>query len=309
MVFIMSKKKEKMDIKLHESDLSVPDYVIKLSGLRSALSDFYVKSGNVCILGLFDETNTGKGFCLTRPGKTVELLLLAVENDDPILKKELLIRLMHRLSAGTELSWRILDHPEDEKLAASCGFRPMAALNIFRTVGADDGRADEAIVKFRPLYESMEKRGYRTVCFEDLTEYELRQILENPDGEFDDSLCPEAIINNPAGGFSARMSFASVKNGKVSAYSVIRCPDAHSCVFEIICVAASERGRGQFVLPFYRSLREMKDAGVRAVCFAVYEENSRMLELARKKLSRVVVSKTVQHNMNVRIGTGFSSRR
>ena len=62
-------------------------------------------------------------------------------------------------------------------------------------------------------------------------------------------------------------------------------------------MAESERKNGLFILPFYRSLREIINSGAESAIFAVYENNRHMLQLVGKWFALLIASHTVQHNM------------
>ncbi|MDO5444930.1 MAG: hypothetical protein Q4F31_04845 [Eubacteriales bacterium] len=286
-----------MKIKHHAKTISLPDYLTKYSDLRTSLSDFYVKTRNCKIIGIADEAISGKGFLLADMGAVTEVLFIAAENDNASVKKALLNYLKGKLPAGSTIQWRIVDNPVNETLALEYGFRCGNTLNIFHSVDRDNEQADKILQDYDKLYTFMERRGYRTVSFDELSEDELLQIRNNPDGEFDSYLRPGALMDDKLGGFSGKLSSASIRDGKVAAYTIIRNSDGNVCIFEIICVAESERKNGTFILPFLRSFREMKDSGAKSALFAVYDTNSEMLKIVKKRFSGLIASQSIQHNM------------
>lgn len=282
---------------IHTAEISIPEYLTRFSDLRTNLSDFYVKTRNCRIIGAAGEEKNGKGFLLAEQGSLTEVLFITAEGEDPSVKKALLDHLTGTLPSGSKIQWRIIDNPGNEKIAAEYGFREEETVNIFHTVGADNETAAKTLREYEKLFVLKESLGYRTISFKKLSEGELSQIRNNPDGEFDSSLHPERLMDDISGGFSPEMSFASVKDGKVIAYTIVRNPLGKSCIFELICVAESERKNGLFILPFYRSLREIIASGAESAIFAVYENNSHMLKLVRKWFSQLIASHTIQHNM------------
>ena len=281
----------------HGLELSLMDYLTKYGSFRTALSDFYIKTRNCKIIGVDDAQNVAVGLLLAEQGAVTEILILAAQNDEVKIKTALLDRLKELLPSYSELRWRIVNHPQNEELALAYGFRTGSVLNIFHTVGSDNERAEATLREYEKLYAKMEATGFRTVSFAQLSENELAQIRDNPDGEFDSSLCPESLMVSGMGGLSPQMSFAAMKDGRVVAYSIIRSPDEKSYIFEIICVAKSERGNGIFILPFFRSLREIMASAAASATFAIYESNQIMLEILEKRFSQLIVSRTVQKNM------------
>lgn len=298
----LNRKKEKKDLtemNIHTEEISIPEYLIKFSKLRTALSDFYVKTRSCRIIGAAGDEK--KGFLLAEQRSDTEILFITAEDEDPSVKKALLDHLTGLLPSGSTIRWRIIDNPGNEKAAAAYGFQDKETVNIFRTVSADNETAVKTLREYEKLYVLKESLGYRTVSFEKLSEGELSQIRNNSDGEFDPSLHPERLMDDISGGFSPKMSFASVKDGKVIAYTGVRDPLGKSCIFELICVAESERKNGLFILPFYRSLREIIASGAESALFSVYESNSHMMTLVRKWFSQLIASHSIQHNMEFTI--------
>lgn len=286
-----------METKFDVSEINILDYLKDFSSFRTPLSDFYIKSKRCRILGIYDENKVGKGFLLAEPGEPTEILFLAAENEDTSIKRKLLGRMARTLPSKSEIRWRLLENSKDEAFAAEFGFRHDKTVHLFRTVGPEDEHAEELIRKYEKLYSFVENHGYHAVSFNELTKAELRQIRNNPDREFDSYLRPGVLMDDAAGGFSAELSFAAVKDGKVAAYTIIRRPDAKSCIFEIICVAKSERNSGVFILPFLSSLKTIKSSGAEVALFAIYDNNSKTLDMVKKRFGLLISSDSVQHNM------------
>lgn len=286
-----------MKMEYSVSEISIFEYLTGCAGLRTALSDFYVKTRKCFILGARGGDRGYAGFMIAEPGSITEILFIIAEGEDSEIKKALLDGFKGRSPAGTGIRWRIANSAENEQIAAEYGFMPEGTLNIFRTVGPDDEQLKALLTEYGRLYVAMESMGYRTVSFGELSQDELRQIRENPDGEFDDSLNPGALMGDTAGGFSSKLSFASVRDGKVAAYSIIRDAGGKSCIFEIVCVAQSLRRQGLFILPFYSSFRAIVESGKQSAVFAVYEHNAPMMKLLEERIGGLIRSRTVQHNM------------
>lgn len=278
-------------------EINVLEYLKDFSAMRTPLTDFYVRSKPCKIIALYDERGSGRGFLLTEDTGMTEVLFLTAEGGDPGMKKSLLRHLANSLPKGSQIRWRITGSAADEHLAYQFGFYPGETLNIYRTVGAGDERLASVIREYEKLFTFMEKRGYRTVSFEALTAAQLDQIRNDPDGEFDAALRPAALMENTAGGFSPQMSFVSLKGEKVAAYTVVRQPDGKSCIFEIICVAESEKKTGVFILPFLSSLKAMRSSGAEEALFAIYEDNNEPMKIVKKRFAQLILSQSVQHNL------------
>lgn len=278
-------------------EVSIPEYLTVFSNLRTPLSDFYVKTGRCKILGISGRNTAARAFLLAEQKDITELLFITADHGAPALKKSLLDHLKMQLPSGSAIRWRIQDNAADEELALEYGFSPESVVNIFHSLELQDPHTEEQLRKYEKLYLAKERFGYHTVSFAELSAGALCQITDDSDGEFEKAFSPKSFLCSSASGFSPELSFATLKGGKVVAYSMIRRPDSAACIFEIICVAKSKRMLGLFVLPFYASFRAIKDTDAKKVLFSVYENNSQMMKLVRKHLSPLVASKKCQHNM------------
>ena len=278
-------------------EINLFEYLTAFSALRTNLSDFYLKTKPCRIFGSFDQEENARGLLLTESAAVPEILFLTAEKNDPAVKKELIDGLAAALPKGTPLRYRIQSQSGDRALAEECGFREESILNLFRTVGAGDERLHETFREYEKMTRFLEKRGYETVSFDRLSEEARREIAENPDGVFDDGLHPGVLMEEIRGTVSETLSFATLKDGKVAAYTIVRCPDGKNVIFEIICVAEPEKKSGVFILPFLCSLHKMEETGADKAFFAIYEQNKEALPLVRKRFSRLIVSESVQWNM------------
>ena len=278
--------------------LDLLKYLEDFEKLRTALSDFFVKTRDCTLFGLYDESMNASALLVSeyKSECDIEILFLASEDDSIESKKYLICYLTDHLPACGTITWRIPDTDSNKEIAAEFDFTCEYTVNLFRSVGAKDARLIETFKENEKLLNYMMKFGYKTVNFDELTEDELLQIRTNPDGEFESSLHPEVLMADTVGGFSPKFSFASVRGGKVAAYTIIRCPDGKHCIFEIICVAKSFRCKGVFILPFLYTLKTMDEYGIESGSFAIYEVNRPALQIVEKRFSQLIVSHTIQHN-------------
>lgn len=285
------------------NEIGIWEYLTEFSEHRTPLSDFYIKTKDCRIIAAFDETNHGVGFLLTEQRAATEILFLASVQNEGDIKRQMLDYLVRLLPSGCGIQWSIIGHPDDEQLALDYGFRVESTLHLFRTVRYSEDLEHSFLQRLYRLSDSVEKRGYRTVCLSELTKEQKEQICKDPDGEFAPELHPELLIDDRVGGISERLSTAALKDGKVAAYSIIRSPAKSRCIFEILCVAKGKRKNGVVILPIVRSIREMLADGYDSMTFAVHEQNREMLPVIERNFSQAIESRKIQKNMMFYSGT------
>ena len=272
-------------------------YLTGCETLRTPLSDFYVRSKDCLILCAKREDGSTAGFLLAEGKNPCEIWFLTAEDNDSSAKRSLFDALADRQPSGTELHRRLKQGDPDEAFFTEYGFKPSCILHLFRSLSTQCDGLSDFIRDNEPLCAAAEQRGFETLSFDRLTKEQLRQISENTDGTLDGSLRPGKLMKDTAGGFSAEMSFAAVKDGHVAAYSLIRKPDARHCVFEILCAGAPYRRSGIFLLPLMRTLEAVRASGTESVFFAVYDHNSPMLTTLKNHFSHLIASHSMQNNM------------
>lgn len=282
--------------RLSVKNIELIEYLFKCNELRSALSDFLLKTRNCTITVLTDDTDSTLALLLTEVKTGTEILFLSSVGNDIKLKQLLIDYLKKNLPPRSSITWRIADNDINRDLAPANDFKCIYTVNLFRTVGSGDGRLIKVLNENAKLYNYMLKFGYEVKSFDELTENEISQIKNNPDNEFDSELHAGAFIEDSIGGFSKAFSFAAVRDGKVVAYNIVRCPDSKHFIFEIINVATSYRSKGVFILPFYAFLKTANEAGLESGSFAIYEVNTPALSIVTKRFSQLITSHGLQHN-------------
>ncbi len=278
-------------------EINLFEYLKDFEALRTALSDFYIKTKNCQVFGAY-ENGVGVGFLLCEERRMFEILFLCAENDDEKIKDGLLGAFLDTLPSGTAVRWRIVNDTKNAntQLAVNRGFAAESVLHIFHFKHADSDAVHSVIDRYTHLYTFMEKRGYVTKPFETLTEDELHQIRDNPDGEFAAYLESGEHIKGNTGKLDERCSFAAVRDGKVFAYVIVVAHGEKSCIVENVSVAHSARRGGTFILPFLSMLSALKQSNYDTVSFAIYETNADIMPMMRKNLSALLTSETVQRN-------------
>ncbi len=277
-------------------EIDLFEYLKDFEALRTALSDYYIKTKDCRIFGAY-ENGPGVGFLLCEERRTREILFLCAENDDTEIKGRLLRAFLDTLPAGTAVRWRIVNDTGNAStsLAVSCGFAAERILHVFRYT-SDATAVQSVIDTYSPLSDRMEARGYVAKPFEQLTENELCQIRDNPDGEFEACLESGKHIRGVTGRLDEKCSFAAVKDGKVIAYTVVVAHGEKHCIVENVSVARSARRGGTFLLPFLRMLGAIIQRNYATISFAIYETNTAMLPMMRKHFSALITAETVQHS-------------
>lgn len=283
-----------MSAKLTISELDLFGYLKDFETWRSPLSDFYVKTKKCLILGAFDEEGNASGLLLAEKAEETELLYLSGE--DSSVKKMLVKHLMGHMPTGKLLRWRTEENSEEEGLAKECGFRYECALHIFRSVSSDDPVMKEVLPEYEKLCTQIERLGYETVSFEHLSTEALDQIRYNAGDEYAPGLNPGVLMDDRIGGFSPEMSFACLKDGRVTAYTIVRAPGQKRCIFEIVCAARSQRGTGAFLLPIIGSIKAMQDQCTESAVCAIYEHNEKALTMVTRRLGRLLRSHSVRRH-------------
>lgn len=277
-------------------NIELIEYITECGELRSALSDFFVKTKNCAITVLFDETGKPLALLLTEVAANTEILYLSSVNDDAKSKQVLIDYLKKSVPTHSSVIWRLTDSDANKELALANKFKCRYTVNLFRSVGSGDERLIKILDDNKKFYNFMLKYGYTVKNFNELSDDELSQIKNNPDNEFDTGLHAKELIEDTVGGFSKTLSFAAIKEGKVVSYNIVRHPDDKHIIFEIINVAVSYRNKGVFILPFYASLNEMNNADLESGSFAIYEINTPALNVVTKRFSQLITLRTIQHN-------------
>ncbi len=277
-------------------EIDLFEYLKDFGALRTALSDYYIKTKDCRIFGAY-ENGIGTGFLLCEERRTREILFLCAENGNAEIKSCLLRAFLDTLLPGAAVRWRIVNDTDNANtaLAVRYGFSPESVLHIFRYT-SDASAVQGVIDTYAPLSNRMEARGYVAKPFEQLTEDELYQIRDNPDGEFEACLESGKHIRGATGRLDEKCSFAAVKDGKVIAYTVVVAHGEQRCIVENVSVARSARGGGAFLLPFLRMLGAIIKRNYATISFAIYETNAAMLPMMRKHFSALITAETVQHS-------------
>ena len=260
--------------------------------LKSSLSDYYVKNNDCRILLATNDSGEQVGLLLYEEKTVVEILY--VKAKDGFCKKELLKHLIDL--TDKMIRYRIVSNEEDEKIALDCGFFCESSLNIYHSFDWNHPGTPGFFEKYNKLYLFAIKRNCTVKSFAELNEDELRQIRDNPDDEFVSELQPGKFLGNNFNDLSKRVSTAVIKNGKVAAYSLVRCV-GNKCIFEILCVAKSHRRTTVIAPAFIRSLREIYNEGLTRITYAVYQKNTEMIKVLENNMKETIESVTVQHNM------------
>ena len=284
-------------------EINLFEYLKDFESLRTALSDFYIKTKECRIFGAY-ENGVGAGFLLCGERRVREILVLRAENGGAEIRDGLLGAFLDTLPPGTAVRWRILNDAQNEntRIAVRHGFAAADVLRIFH-FGRGNAAAARAVVgKYAPLFAFVERRGYVTKPLDQLTGDELRQIRDNPDGEFEAYLQSGEHIRGKTGRLDGKRSFAAVRDGRVFAYTVVVAHGEKNCVVENISVARSARRGGTVILPLLRTLDALLESDYGAASFAMYETNAEIMPMMKKYFSDLLTDETVQRDYVFTVG-------
>lgn len=280
-------------------EINLFEYLKDFESLRTELSDYYIRTKNCRILGAYEDG--GVGFLLCQESRIREVLILCAENNNIRIKDDLLRTFLDELPSGIKVRWRILNDTQNEnkQIAVGRGFVMESLLHVFHYDCLKPDFAEEmqdAIDKYTDLNMFMERHGYVTKPFSELTDDELHQIRDNTDGEFETYLQSGEHIRGNTGKLDEKCSFATVRDGKVFAYVIVVAYGGVRAVVENMSVARSARKGGTFLLPFIHVLGALKHSDYEAISFAIYETNADALPLMRKHFPKFLTSEMVQYN-------------
>ncbi len=280
-------------------ELNIFEYLKDLEELRTPLSDFYITTKECEIWGAYTE-NKCVGFLLCERRAVCEILVLCANGDDEKVKNELLDEFLASLPHQTAVRWRITENQtiqnDHRQLAERRGFNKESVLHVFHGDASVAPALAVLNARYTPVCARMEKYGYTTKPFAELTNDELHQIVDNPDGEFENYLQSGENVAGINGKLDKQCSFATVQGGKVFAYTIVVAPDEKKCIIENTAVARSAKKGGTYVLPFLATMNAMGRSNYQAYSFAIYETNSDALPLIKKHFSSLFTSEILQQN-------------
>lgn len=281
-----------MEKDLTISRIDIFEYFGCNSKLKTALSDYYVKNNDCVIILAVDNLGEQVGLLIYEQKTAVEILY--VKTNCYFVAKKLLNYVID--VSDKIVRYRVVNNKGDENLALDCGFTHESSVNIYRSKDRNHPDVVRFLEKYNKLYNALITRHYTVKSFDQLNCDELNQIKCNPDNEFASELNPTKFLENNLSNLSKRVSTAVISNGKVVAYSLIRCV-GNKCIFEILCVGKSYQKTYAIVPAIMRPLNELIKEGFTYITFAAYQTNAEVIQIYANHMSDALESVTVQHNM------------
>ena len=177
------------------------------------------------------------------------------------------------------------------------GFLPGESVTVFSCSRKDEDRWHRFMdQKGKRLCETLNRQGYRAVGFGELNEDLLTQLKFSDRSEYANIFHPSMYLENPANKLSRELSFAAVKDGKLSAYCMVTMGDESSAMFDQISVSAGELGMGVILLPYVFSMERFFEIGLENAFYAMYGSNEHANAFRNKILAIFPTTETAIEN-------------
>ncbi len=150
--------------------------------------------------------------------------------------------------------------------------------------------------KGKRLCETLERQGYRSLSFSEAGSDLLLQLRKSTQTPYGNRFRPADYLDGRASGLSWELSHAAVREGCLSAYSLVRTEDGDKVVFEQISVSAAEKGKGVILLPFASSMNAFFQGDYTKAYYAMYASNSSAQAFRTKILNFFPASESVTEN-------------
>ena len=183
------------------------------------------------------------------------------------------------------------------KTLLKLGFLPGERVTVFSCSRKDEDRWRSFMdQKGKRLCETLKRQGYRAVSFGELNEDLLTQLKFSDRSEYANIFHPAIYLENPANKLSRELSFAAVKDGKLSAYCLVTMGDERSAMFDQISVSAGELGMGVILLPYVFSMERFFEIGLENAFYAMYGSNEHANAFRNKILAIFPTTETAIEN-------------
>ena len=135
------------------------------------------------------------------------------------------------------------------------------------------------------LCGTLERRGYRAFPFSECPREVLEQVYYSCMTDYGNTLDPRPFFDVKAKNMLWDMSFAAVRENKLSAYVLTVGAGASAVIFEHISASKTEIGSGAILLPFCRSMDRFFEIGKGTASYAMYDSNRQAGAFRKKVLS------------------------
>lgn len=146
------------------------------------------------------------------------------------------------------------------------------------------------------LCRTLIMQGYRAVSFRDMDKGLKEQLAFSDRTEYGNIFHPALHLEDPSKQLDRELSYAAVRDGKLSAYCLVTRADPKSAVFDQISVSAAEQGGGVILLPYAFAVNQVIENNIDNVCYTMYISNKHAAAF-RKKIFQIfpTTEKTVEN--------------
>lgn len=283
--------------------LSLLEYYIAFAGILSPLSNRYAAQAKAdgCIYGARIDNAYAGFLCVSDDAETVRITyaLTVPEYRKQGVFTELVkhVTEIHGKNIRAGISKDHSCHAFIRKTLLKLGFLPGEKVTVFSCSRKDEDKWHRFMdQKGKRLCETLKRQGYRAVSFGELNEDLISQLKDSDRSDYANMFHPSLYLEDPAKKLSGDLSFAAVKNGKLSAYCLVTMGGTRSAVFEQISVAADEQGMGVILLPYVSSMEHFFEWGLESAYYAMYGSNEHANAFRNKILAIFPTTENTMEN-------------
>lgn len=138
--------------------------------------------------------------------------------------------------------------------------------------------------------DALRSMGYNTFSFADADDNILRQIKDSDTSDFGNPFETRSFFDDPTKNLSYELSFVTVKDSELVAFTLASLPAPKKGVLEQIVVSKKDRGKGIILLPFSETMKHFREAGGEIATYAIYGSNARA-NAFRDKIANIATRK------------------
>ncbi len=291
-----------MNIRIFDGNYT--DYLLIFGDNRTACSDYFAKiseasGGKIYILVL---DNIPAGFlCAALESKSVRICYgFTVEC---YRKKGVFSNLLaHALNnLPGQVNMNILSNHKYYRdvvnVCVSRGFEFKSYCDVYRCRAEDFVKWEEYMdISGNKLCGCLKRQGYYCISLAEADSIIYDMLYNSSENEFGNRLDIKSFFDNPGKNMNKDMSFVTLKDNRIAAYTLVSCPDNKSAVFEHISASQKYAGSGCIILSFANSMESFNKFNCRRASYAMYDDNTHANSFRKKLLECVTSSKTRSEN-------------
>ncbi len=136
------------------------------------------------------------------------------------------------------------------------------------------------------LCRTLKMQGYHAVSFRDMDKDLKEQLAFSDRTEYGNIFHPALHLEDPSKQLDWELSYAAVRDGRLSAYCLVTRADPKSAMFDQISVSAAEQGGGVILLPYSFAVDQVIWKNIENIFYAMYNSNKHAAAF-RKKLFQI----------------------